>query len=58
MKNLIFEEGALDYDFLKIEQIHYSLSIVPNPPPYPVDMNINVMHLNIEESLTINYHPF
>ena len=52
------EEGALDYDFLKTEQIHYVLSILPNPPTYPADMNINVMHLSIEESLTININYY
>ena len=52
------EEGALDNDFLKTEQIHNVLSIIPNPPTYPEDMNINVMHLNIEESLTININYY
>ena len=52
------EEGALDYDFLKTEQIHYVLSILPNPPTYPEDMNIKVMHLSIEESLTININYY
>jgi len=52
------EEGALDYDFLKTEQIHYVLSIIPNPPTYPEDMNIKVMHLDIEESLIININYY
>ena len=52
------EEGALDFDFLKKEQIHNILSIIPNPPKYPEEMNINIMHLNIEESLKVNIISF
>ena len=52
------EEGTLDFDFLKTEQIHNVLSIIPNPPTYPEDMNINVMHLDIDESLTININYY
>lgn len=48
------EEGASDLDFFKKEQIHYVLSIIPTPPKYPEDMKINVMHLNIEDSLKVN----
>ena len=48
------EEGASDFDFLKKEEIHYILSIIPNPPKYPEEMNINIMHLDIEESLKVN----
>ena len=48
------EEGALDFDFLKKEQIHNILSIIPNPPKYLEDMNINIMQLDIEESLKVN----
>ena len=52
------EDGAKDFGFLKTEQIHNVLSIVPNPLKYPDDMNINLMHLDIEEkciSNIINY---
>lgn len=48
------EEGATQFDFLKEENIHNIISIVPNPPQYPEDMKMNVMHLNIEDSLAIN----
>ena len=48
------EEGASDFDFLKKEQIHHILSIIPNPPKYPEEMNINIMQLDIEESLKVN----
>ena len=48
------EEGASDFDFLKKEQIHYILSIIPNPPKYPEEMNINIKLLDIEESLKVN----
>ena len=48
------EEGASDLDYLKKEQIHYVLSIIPTPPKYPEDMNINVMHLNIEDNIKVN----
>ena len=47
------EDGAKEFDFLKNEQIHNELSLVPNPPKYPDDMNINLMHLNLEECLNI-----
>ncbi len=53
------EEGAKDLDYLKAEQIHYVLSIIENPPKYPEDMGINLMHLNIEDKCTnnnINYY--
>ena len=52
------EEGAIDYEFLKTEGIHYVLSIIPNPPKYPDDMNINLMHLDIEDCLTININYY
>ena len=52
------EEGAKDFEFLKTEEIHYVLSIIPNPPKYPDDMNINLMHLDIKESLTININYY
>ena len=48
------EEGATKFDILKEENIHNILSIVPNPPQYPEDMKMNVMHLNIEDELSIN----
>ena len=48
------EEGSTKFDILKEENIHNILSIVPNPPQYPEDMKMNVMHLNIEEGLAIN----
>ena len=47
------EDGAKELDYLKAEQIHYILSIVPTPPTYPEEMNINIMHLNIEDGLNI-----
>ena len=48
------EEGASDFDYLKKEQIHYVLSIIPDPPKYPEDMNINFMHLDIEDNMKVN----
>ena len=52
------EDGANDFDYLKEEQIHYVLSIIENPPKYPDNMGINLMHLNIEDSLTININYY
>ena len=48
------EEGASDLDYLKKEQIHYVLSIISNPPKYPEDMNINIMHLDIGDNIKVN----
>ena len=48
------EEGAKELDYFKTEQIHYVLSIVKNPPTHPEEMNIKLMHLDIDESLTTN----
>ena len=48
------EDGAKDFGFLKTEQIHNVLSSIPNPPIYPEDMNINLMHLDIEDNCTSN----
>jgi atypical dual specificity phosphatase len=48
------DEGAKEFDYLRAEQIHYVLSFVANPPVYPEDMKINLMHINLEETLSIN----
>ena len=48
------EEGASDFDYLKKEKIHYVLSIISNPPKYPEDMNINIMHLDIGDNIKVN----
>ena len=48
------EDGAKEFDFLKNEQIHNVLSLVGNPPTYPEDMQINLMHLNLEDCLNTN----
>ena len=52
------EEGANDFDFLKTEQIHHVLSLIETPPKYPDDMNINLMHINIEDSIAININSY
>ena len=48
------EEGGKDFEFLKSEQIHNVLSIIPNPPKYPEDMNINQKNIDMDEGPTIN----
>ena len=48
------EEGAKEFDYLKTENIHYVLSFIKNPPPYPEELNINLMHIDLEEALSIN----
>ena len=49
------EEGATNLEFFKEENIHYVLSLIPNPPKYPNDMNINLMFLDIEKNLKNNF---
>ena len=48
------EEGAKEFDYLQSENIHFVLSFIKNPPVYPKEMNINLMHIDLEETLTIN----
>ena len=48
------EEGANNLEFLKEEKINFVLSIIQNPPKYPEEMNINLMHLDIEDNLKNN----
>jgi protein-tyrosine phosphatase len=49
------EEGATNFEFLKEEKIHYVLSLNPDPPKYPNDMNINHIVLDIEKNLKNNF---
>jgi hypothetical protein len=48
------EEGAKEFDYLKSENIHFVLSFIKNPPVYPKEMNINLMNIDLEETLNIN----
>jgi hypothetical protein len=48
------EEGAKDLEFFKNEQIHHVLSIIPTPPTFPEDMNIELKNLDMDQCPTIN----
>ena len=52
------EEGALEFEFLKNEQIKSVLSIVNNPPTYPKELGINHKVLQLEDKLSLKIIPY
>mgnify|MGYP003571542148 CR=1 FL=1 len=52
------EEGALDFEFLKSEQIKNVLSIVNNPPTYPKELGIIHKVLQLEDKLSLKIIPY
>ena len=48
------EEGAKELDFFKAEGIHTIISLSANTQEYPDDIGINLIKIEIEDSVTIN----
>ena len=49
------EEGAKEYDFLKSEQIHNIISIIPEIHNFPEEMNMKCLHLSTENCLATSF---
>ena len=49
------EEGAKEYDFLKIEEIHNIISIIPEIINFPEEMNMKCLNITAENCLVTGF---